>query len=199
MRTWAHAVGVSGGMALVSDDLALLDADARALLDEVVAIGRVADAEAVAGSPARCADLMDHAVPGRLRAGRPSPRGRPGHGHVRARPGLSRARSPCGLQSGPMRVRQLRRRPVRPDRPDGHRDRRQSGHRTGRWRTGSRAAGARVVVASRKADTCAAVAAEIEAAGGQALAVPTHVGRPDEIDRAGRRDRRPRSAASTSW
>ena len=38
-RTWAHAVGVSGGMALVSDDLALLGADARALLDEVVALG----------------------------------------------------------------------------------------------------------------------------------------------------------------
>ena len=40
---WALAVGVTGGMALVSDDLALLDADARALLDEVVAVGRAHD------------------------------------------------------------------------------------------------------------------------------------------------------------
>jgi alpha-galactosidase len=63
VRTWAHAVAVSGGMALVSDDLALLDAEARALLDEVVALGRTADGEAVAGRPARCPDLMDHAVP----------------------------------------------------------------------------------------------------------------------------------------
>ncbi|MGY6500721.1 MAG: glycoside hydrolase family 36 protein [Acidimicrobiales bacterium] len=46
VRTWAMAVGDSGGMVLVSDDLALLDADARALLDEVVARGRAADAEA---------------------------------------------------------------------------------------------------------------------------------------------------------
>ena len=34
-------------MALVSDDLALLDRDARSLLDEVVALGREADAAAV--------------------------------------------------------------------------------------------------------------------------------------------------------
>ena len=67
-RTWAHGVGVSGGMALVSDDLALLGPDARALLDEVVAMGLVSDAEARAGSPARCDDLMDHALPGQLRA-----------------------------------------------------------------------------------------------------------------------------------
>ena len=46
MRAWALAVGVSGGMALVSDDLALLGDDARALLDEVVALGREADAGA---------------------------------------------------------------------------------------------------------------------------------------------------------
>ena len=43
-------------------------------------------------------------------------------------------------------------------------------------------AGARVVVASRKAEACEAVAGEITAAGGEALAVPTHVGRPDQID-----------------
>lgn len=46
---------------------------------------------------------------------------------------------------------------------------------------GLAAAGASVVVASRKADACIAVAAEIAAAGGQSLAVPTHVGHPDEI------------------
>ena len=44
IETWAHAVAVSGGMALVSDDLALLDARARALLDDVVQIGREVDA-----------------------------------------------------------------------------------------------------------------------------------------------------------
>jgi len=65
-RTWAHAVGVSGGMALVSDDLALLDADARALLDEVTALGRAADEDARSGGGARCPDLLEHAAPGCL-------------------------------------------------------------------------------------------------------------------------------------
>jgi NAD(P)-dependent dehydrogenase (short-subunit alcohol dehydrogenase family) len=41
---------------------------------------------------------------------------------------------------------------------------------------GLAAMGAKVVVASRKADACEAVATEITAAGGTALAVPTHVG-----------------------
>jgi len=68
VRTWAHAVAMSGGMALVSDDLALLGDDARALLDEVVALGRSSDAEAVAGSPARCDDVMRHSLPRQLRA-----------------------------------------------------------------------------------------------------------------------------------
>ncbi len=67
-RTWARAVGVSGGMALVSDDLALLDADARALLDDVIAIGRASDAAAIAGSPARSADLLDAFIPTQLAA-----------------------------------------------------------------------------------------------------------------------------------
>lgn len=49
VRAWALAVGDSGGMVLASDDLALLDADARALLDEVVSRGRAADAEARSG------------------------------------------------------------------------------------------------------------------------------------------------------
>ena len=63
MRAWALAVGVSGGMALVSDDLSLLGADAHALLDEVVALGREADA---GPHPPRCTDLLDHDPPTRL-------------------------------------------------------------------------------------------------------------------------------------
>ncbi|MFM7509919.1 MAG: SDR family NAD(P)-dependent oxidoreductase [Actinomycetota bacterium] len=47
---------------------------------------------------------------------------------------------------------------------------------------GFAAGGANVVVASRKADACDAVVAEIRNAGGEAFAVPTHVGRPDQID-----------------
>ncbi|MFF7243046.1 SDR family NAD(P)-dependent oxidoreductase [Embleya sp. NPDC008237] len=42
-------------------------------------------------------------------------------------------------------------------------------------------AGAAVVIASRKADACKAVAEEIEAAGGQALAVATHLGELDQL------------------
>lgn len=47
---------------------------------------------------------------------------------------------------------------------------------------GYAAAGASVVIASRKPENCAAVAEEIEGAGGTALARPTHVGRPEELD-----------------
>lgn len=49
--------------------------------------------------------------------------------------------------------------------------------------TGFAAVGANVVIASRKADACEAVVAEIGAAGGTALAVPTHVGDVDQLDR----------------
>ena len=63
IRAWALAVGVSGGMALVSDDLALLGPDARALLDDVLALGREADAGA---HPPRCNDLLDADPPTRL-------------------------------------------------------------------------------------------------------------------------------------
>jgi alpha-galactosidase len=62
-RAWAYAVAVSGGLALVSDDLALLDRDARALLDEVVAIGRSVDAAALDGPAPRCEDLLDPTGP----------------------------------------------------------------------------------------------------------------------------------------
>lgn len=68
VRAWALAVAMSGGMALVSDDLALLGDDERALLDEVVTLGREVDAAAVAGSPPRCPDLLDAAVPRVLEA-----------------------------------------------------------------------------------------------------------------------------------
>ena len=47
-RTWARAVGDSGGMVVVSDDLALLGPEHRTLLDEVIATGRAADGATVA-------------------------------------------------------------------------------------------------------------------------------------------------------
>jgi len=68
-RTWALAVGLSGGMALVSDDLALLDAGSHRLLDEVLALGRLADAGAVAGDGPRCDDLLESHPPARLSSG----------------------------------------------------------------------------------------------------------------------------------
>jgi alpha-galactosidase len=68
-RAWATAVGASGGMALVSDDLALLGADARRLLDEVVALGREVDALAAAGAAVRCPDLLERGTPSRLECG----------------------------------------------------------------------------------------------------------------------------------
>jgi alpha-galactosidase len=51
VAAWAEVVGESGGMALVSDDLALLGPDARTLLDDVVQRGREVDAAAAAGVP----------------------------------------------------------------------------------------------------------------------------------------------------
>lgn len=66
VRAWALAVGVSGGMALVSDDLALLGPEARALLDEVVAVGRESDEQALAGRSPRCLDLLEADPPARL-------------------------------------------------------------------------------------------------------------------------------------
>jgi alpha-galactosidase len=53
VRRWATAVGDSGGMVLVSDDLALLGPEAHDLLDDVIARGREADARAASlSSPA---------------------------------------------------------------------------------------------------------------------------------------------------
>jgi alpha-galactosidase len=59
-RTWAHVVGLSGGLALVSDDLALLDLNARRLLDEVISIGRASDEAAGATTPAVVPDLLEN-------------------------------------------------------------------------------------------------------------------------------------------
>jgi hypothetical protein len=36
------------------------------LLDDVIALGRAADADALAGGGARCPDLLEHPAPGRL-------------------------------------------------------------------------------------------------------------------------------------
>jgi NAD(P)-dependent dehydrogenase (short-subunit alcohol dehydrogenase family) len=47
--------------------------------------------------------------------------------------------------------------------------------------TGYALAGAKVVIASRKADACNETVAAIEAAGGTALAVPTHMGELDQL------------------
>ena len=43
-------------------------------------------------------------------------------------------------------------------------------------------AGAKVVISSRKAEACEAVAEAIRAAGGEAIAVPCHVGHKDELE-----------------
>ena len=67
-RTWARAVGVSGGMVIVSDDLALLDGEARSVLDEAIALSQVADVAARAGDVATCPDLLDGPEPRRLRS-----------------------------------------------------------------------------------------------------------------------------------
>ncbi len=69
IRTWAMTVAVSGGMAVVSDDLDLVDPPGRSLFDEVVAVGRASDHEARQGRAAVCPDLVDRAEPTRLRAG----------------------------------------------------------------------------------------------------------------------------------
>lgn len=66
IEAWAHAVAGSGGMALVSDDLALLGDRERAFLDTVIATGRAVDAASIAGAPPRCPDLLDRWTPARL-------------------------------------------------------------------------------------------------------------------------------------
>jgi alpha-galactosidase len=58
-EAWARTVACSGGLVLVSDDLALLGAGERRLLDEVIAAGRAADDAAIAHAPPRCDGLLD--------------------------------------------------------------------------------------------------------------------------------------------
>jgi alpha-galactosidase len=55
---WARIVGASGGLILVSDDLALLGPPARRLLDEVIEAGRAADAAATEGITSRPIDVF---------------------------------------------------------------------------------------------------------------------------------------------
>lgn len=62
-RTWAMTVGLSGGMVVVSDDLSLLDAEAKSLLQEVAEIGRRCDAQAAQGAGPQVPDLMDAHLP----------------------------------------------------------------------------------------------------------------------------------------
>ena len=61
--TWDRCVALSGGLVMVSDDLDLLGAEARARLDEIVAIGRESDHESRQGAPPLAPDLLEHAVP----------------------------------------------------------------------------------------------------------------------------------------
>jgi alpha-galactosidase len=68
VETWARTVALSGGMALVSDDLALLGPAERRLLDEVVTMGRQADTAAGADQP-RCADLLEPGLPRHFQGG----------------------------------------------------------------------------------------------------------------------------------
>jgi alpha-galactosidase len=56
---WATTVGASGGLVLVSDDLSLIDAAGRRLLDEVLVRARTVDAAARIGRTPRALGLLD--------------------------------------------------------------------------------------------------------------------------------------------
>jgi alpha-galactosidase len=86
VRAWALAVGMSGGMALVSDDLALLGAPERALLDEVLSLGREVDA---VGSAPVCPDLLAGPIPTTLSAAGRTLVGDPATGSAQLRSGVS--------------------------------------------------------------------------------------------------------------
>jgi alpha-galactosidase len=60
---WGDTIGCSGGLVLVSDDLARLGPEARRRLDDIVEHGRAADAGSLAGHPPRCDGLLDVAGP----------------------------------------------------------------------------------------------------------------------------------------
>ncbi|MDQ1456875.1 MAG: alpha-galactosidase [Actinomycetota bacterium] len=63
---WAETVGASGGLVLVSDDLSLIDADGRRLLDEVLVRARAVDAASREGTTPRALGLLDPQGPGGL-------------------------------------------------------------------------------------------------------------------------------------
>lgn len=69
-HTWADVVGRSGGMVVVSDDLAFLGPDDRAVLERVLDEHRVCDAAARGRGPdaPRCPDLLVGPTPARLAA-----------------------------------------------------------------------------------------------------------------------------------
>lgn len=68
-RTWARLVGLSGGMALVSDDLSLLGPTERRVLDEVLELGNRSDADARAGRTPSVPGRLTEAVPSAMAAG----------------------------------------------------------------------------------------------------------------------------------
>lgn len=80
-RAWADTVGCSGGLVLVSDDLARLGPDARRELEEVIEHGRAADAGSMAGLPPRCAGLLDPSGPTGLSGAGGATRVDPATGH----------------------------------------------------------------------------------------------------------------------
>ncbi len=65
-ETWARAVGVSGGLALVSDDLVLLGSDAKRQLAETITIGVRSDQAAARDRGPVSPGLVESAVPTRL-------------------------------------------------------------------------------------------------------------------------------------
>lgn len=65
-RAWGQTVGCSGGLVLVSDDLARLGPDERRALDAIIDRGRAADAGSLDRNPPRCDGLLDPAGPSGL-------------------------------------------------------------------------------------------------------------------------------------
>jgi alpha-galactosidase len=69
-ETWSRCVALSGGLAMVSDDLDLLGPDAQKQLEGVVAIGKESDQEARRGRPPMSPDLLAQVVPTTLTTAR---------------------------------------------------------------------------------------------------------------------------------
>lgn len=83
VHAWAMAVALSGGLAVISDDLSTLDHRASDLLGEVLRIGRQADAFSLEGEAPRCDDLMVSPLPTRLSVGGAQLDGEPERGFAR--------------------------------------------------------------------------------------------------------------------